>query len=75
VALDASGNIYVANLGSSTVTKYAAGGGAPTLTISGLSSPTGVAVDASGNIYVANLGNSTVTKYGVTGGSPILTIH
>jgi hypothetical protein len=47
VALDASSNIYVANGSNGTVTKYATGGGAPTLTISsGLNGPIGLAVDA-----------------------------
>jgi NHL repeat len=75
VAVDVSGNIYVANLGNNTVTKYAASGGAPTLTITtDLSFPYGVAVDASGNIYVANYDNNTVTKYAPGGGAPTLTI-
>ena len=64
VAVDSSGNIYVANYSSNTVTKYASTGGAATLTISsGLSGPSGVAVDSSGNIYVANQGSNTVTIF------------
>jgi HYDIN/CFA65/VesB-like, Ig-like domain len=77
VAVDASGNIYVANDGgcaglnggADTVTVYAAGSngsGAPKATISGpntgLSCPSGVAVDGSGDIYVVVNGD-TLTIY------------
>jgi len=76
--LDASGKIYVTNIGNATpgessVAVYDASGNvAPIATISGmatgLSSPSGIALDAHGNIYVTNLyatapvGNS-VTVY------------
>jgi sugar lactone lactonase YvrE len=64
IGLDASGNIYVTNSGNGTVAKYAAGGGAPTLTISnGINTPEAVAVDATGKIYVANSTSNTVTTY------------
>jgi sugar lactone lactonase YvrE len=79
IALDASGNIYVANnsataLGS-TVTVYPAGSNgnvAPSSTIAGsntgLDEPQGIAVDAGGNIYVTNYGsqqggNDSITVY------------
>ena len=75
VAVDSTGNIYVANAGNSTVTKYASTGGAAILTISsGISNPYGVAVDSTGNIYVANAGGNNVLKYASTGGAAILTI-
>jgi DNA-binding beta-propeller fold protein YncE len=74
VAVDANGNIYVANRGNSSVTVYAAGTNgnmAPSATISGaatgLSNPHGLALDANGNIYVANSsggeGSGSVTVY------------
>ena len=64
LALDSAGNIYVANQGSNTVTKYAPAGGAATLTISaGISTPFALALDSAGNIYVANYSSNTVTKY------------
>jgi len=71
-AFDASGNIYVTNLDSNSVTVYAAGASgdiAPISTISGtntgLNQPEGVALDAKGNIYVANFGpgGGSVTIY------------
>jgi sugar lactone lactonase YvrE len=66
VAVDAAGNIYVANFGTATpatasITIYApgaSGDATPTATIAGsntgLSTPQGIAVDAAGIIYVAN---------------------
>jgi hypothetical protein len=63
VAFDASGNLYVANFGNSTVSKVAAGSSTATpFVTSGLNGPEYLAFDASGNLYVANLGNSTVSK-------------
>ncbi len=63
VAIDASGNIYAANLCNNTITVYAKGSNrdaAPTAIIggsnSGLSSPAGIALDSSGKIYVADDG-------------------
>jgi Beta-propeller repeat len=74
VARDLSGNIYVANDNTSSVTIYAAGGSgnsAPTATIAGantgLINITGIAVDSQGNIYVANPGS-------LTGGSDSITV-
>jgi 6-phosphogluconolactonase (cycloisomerase 2 family) len=76
VALDASGQVYVANYGDyapaiSSITVYAANpigtlNEAPLATIAGsntaLVNPTSVAVDASGRIYVGNSGAS-ITVY------------
>jgi sugar lactone lactonase YvrE len=76
VALDASGNIYVANTGSSSVTVYAPGATGntkPIETISGrktqLAVPTGIAIDSvNGDIYALNnrtdsYGDGSVTIY------------
>ncbi len=75
VAIDGSGNIYVANKATDTVTIYPPGSNgnvAPSATIggsnTGLDAPAGIAVDASGNIYVTNAGgfdgdNASVTVY------------
>jgi sugar lactone lactonase YvrE len=76
VALDGTGNIYVANIGSDngdadSVTVYPAGSSgnvAPSAVISGagtgLNLPDGVAI-FSGKIYVSNFGNNSVTVYPV----------
>jgi 6-phosphogluconolactonase (cycloisomerase 2 family) len=70
IALDAYGNVYVANSGISTVAVFAAGANgnvAPIRTISGsntnLNDPTGIALDASGNIYVASAVNKSIDVY------------
>lgn len=71
IALDSSGNIYVANpqggpLGTGSITEYSPGSNGdttPVATVTGaatqLSYPMGVSLDASGNIYVANDGGDT----------------
>jgi len=72
IALDSSGNIYVANFAGNSVMVYPAasnGNVSPSTTISGsdtgLDAPDGIALDSSGNIYVANGGGSgnSVTVY------------
>ena len=66
IAVDAAGNIYVANYEGNTITVFAAGANgnvAPTATIAGLISPTGVAVDGAGNLYVVNYGGGSITVY------------
>ena len=64
LALDGSGNLYVANLSTSTVTVYASGSTSVLRTISqGVSWPTALAFDDSGNLYVTNLTGGTVTVY------------
>ncbi|MBI3759555.1 MAG: SBBP repeat-containing protein, partial [Deltaproteobacteria bacterium] len=81
IALDASGNIYVANeldLGGGSISIYPAGSyatGPPIAKITGkstgLSYPVGIAGDSIGNLAVINL-NDTITLYpeGSTGDAP-----
>jgi hypothetical protein len=55
ITTDESGNLYVANLGDSTVTVYAANSSKPETTITnGLNDPFDVKVDGFGNVYIAN---------------------
>jgi hypothetical protein len=62
LAIDPSGNAWVAN-GNSTVTEIAANGLTGTPFSGGsMSSPSGVAIDASSNVWIANSGNSSVTE-------------
>ena len=86
VAVDGSGNVYVADNGNSTIRKVAPGGVVSTfaglagsfgstdgtVSVALLNAPTGVAVDGSGNVYVADNGNSTVRK--VTSGGVVSTL-
>jgi sugar lactone lactonase YvrE len=76
LAVDSSGNLYLADSGNHTIRKIAPGGVVTTLagtagssgstdatgTAALFSSPSGVAVDSAGNIYVADTGNYTIRK-------------
>jgi sugar lactone lactonase YvrE len=71
VAVDASGNVFVADSSSSTVKEIVAASGYTTISTlgSGFSSPAGIAVDASGNVFVADSGNNAVKEILITDGS------
>ena len=62
VAVDASGNVYIADTGNNRVLMETLSAGAYTQStvVSGLSSPSAVAVDGSGNVYIADTGNNRV---------------
>ncbi|NVK82760.1 MAG: T9SS type A sorting domain-containing protein, partial [Cytophagia bacterium] len=74
IAVDASGNIYVADAGNHRIRKITSNGDVSTLAGSGsgnvdgngtsarFSNPFGVAVDVSGNVYVADYGNHNIRK-------------
>ena len=82
IAVDAAGNVYVADTGNSTVRKIDINGVVSTLageagkpdsndggtgTPAHFFNPQDVAVDADGNVFVADTGNSTVRKIDSTG--------
>ncbi|HQR44878.1 MAG TPA: NHL repeat-containing protein [Thermoanaerobaculia bacterium] len=75
LALDAEGNVYVADHGNEKIRKVApdglvttfagsgvTGGADGTGTSASFSTPFGMAVDASGNVYVADAGNNKIRK-------------
>ena len=86
VAVDNAGNVYVADLGNSTVRKITSNGEVTTLAgtagVTGstdgtgssarFNQPNGVAVDSAGNVYVADTGNSITRK--ITGAGVVTTL-
>jgi trimeric autotransporter adhesin len=87
VAVDSSGNLYIADTYNSCIRKVTAGGTISTVagnrnsgysgdgstaTLAQLSVPTGVAVDSSRNLYIADTGNNRIRK--VTAGGIISTV-
>jgi sugar lactone lactonase YvrE len=61
IALDAAGDVYVADTGDQQIVKIAPDG-TQTIVGSGLSSPFGVAVDSAGDVFVANTGVGSVVE-------------
>ena len=70
VAVDGSGNVYVADSIKNTVQVILAAGGYTTVNTlgGGFSDPQGVAVDGSGNVFVADTGNNAVKEILAAGG-------
>ena len=70
LAVDAAGNVYVADTFHSAVKQILAYGGYRTVNTlgSGFNAPPGVAIDAAGNIYVADAGNNAVEQILAAGG-------
>ncbi len=81
IALDGSGNVYVADTGNHTIRKITPAGVVTTLAgLAGVHgsangtgsdarfySPSGVAVDAAGNVYVADSNNNSIRKITAAG--------
>ena len=68
LAFDSSGNLYAANAGGDTISKFDSTGSFQSTIGSGnLNTPTGLAFDSSGNLYAANLGANTISKFDSTG--------
>jgi hypothetical protein len=69
VAVDASGNIFVADSGNNAVKEILAAGGYTTVhtLANGFHNPTGVALDGKGNLFVADQGNNAVRELSVGG--------
>ena len=61
IAVDTSGNIFVADTGNNRVIEVTAKGVVSTVA-SGLSHPQGVAVDGSGNVFISDTGNNQILQ-------------
>jgi uncharacterized protein (TIGR03437 family) len=73
VAVDAYGNVFVADTGNSQIRRIDTLGTITTVDTSGaLVDPRGVAVDRAGNLYIADTGNRLVRR--VSPGAPVTTI-
>ena len=86
LAVDAQGNVYVADFGNNVIRKISTSGVVSTvagngtagyvdgagLTVAEFNSPAGVAVDNKGNIYVADFNNNMIRK--ITSASVVSTI-
>jgi len=77
VAVDASGNLFIVDLGNNRIRKvdtnglittvagngtYTYSGDGGAATLAGLNEPRGVAVDASGNLFIADIGDNHIRK-------------
>lgn len=72
VAVDSSGNVFVADTFNGVVKEIQAPGYSTTVLIASLngnfSGPTGIAIDTSGNLFVADGNNGTIKKIAAAGG-------
>jgi hypothetical protein len=70
LAIDAAGNVWVANYGSSSLSEFSPAGvaltGSSGYTGGGIQQPYGLAIDSSGNVWVANNSNG-LSKFSATG--------
>jgi len=72
VAVDANGNVYIADIGNNRVLKESPSNGGYVESVvasTGLKSPSGVAVDATGNVYIADFGDSRILKETLSNGT------
>jgi len=61
IAVDGSGNVYIADSLHHVIKKWTAANNSVTvLPVGGLYNPYGVAVDAAGNVYIADSGNNAI---------------
>ncbi len=72
VALDAAGDLFIADAQNNQVLKVPATGGQPTTVGTGLNFPTSVAVDKAGDVYIADSRNNRVVEVQTAVGIPLI---
>lgn len=70
IAIDSSGNVYVADYGNNRIQKFKPDGSFITKWVADGAS--GIAIDSSGNVYVSDYDNCIIRKYTLSG-TPIMT--
>jgi YVTN family beta-propeller protein len=73
IAIDSSGNAWVTNYGSNTVSVLSSTTGTVVNTYPTGTSPVGIAIDSSGNVWVTNYGSNTVSELSSTTGTVVNT--
>ena len=71
IATDASGNLFVANVGDGAVYKFAGGSGSGVPFKTGFNTPFNMATDAAGNVFVADAGDQAIEKLPAAGGTQV----
>ena len=77
VALDAVGNVYIADSGNNAIKEWNTGTRqVTTLVSSGLNDPAGVVVDSQGNVYIADEKNNAIKEWNVGTGmvTPVVSL-
>lgn len=72
VAIDSTGNTYIADQQNNRVVKVLVNGGGQIALGSGLNQPSGLAVDSTGNLWIADTGNGRIVQVPAAGGSQIV---
>ncbi|OYW70799.1 MAG: hypothetical protein B7Z37_29600 [Verrucomicrobia bacterium 12-59-8] len=73
LAFDSAGNLFVANFGANTVSKFAPGATTPSATLAGLNGPISLGFDSSGNLFVGN-SDGTLSKVAPGATTPSATL-
>ncbi len=76
IAVDAQGNVYVANQGQNNIVEIPASGAASVVNTGNLtlSPANGVAVDSAGDVYIADSGNNRIVEVTPSGNASVLDI-